>query len=149
MRSKRRIGRKRRTLKMRTMKFRGGNFDDPDIKDFMNSKIEALEQKITELENNIPVRIGFRITPNGRENIFVEKNISLGDFFSTIHGNNNSNNYNKLSLPKVYSLPNVRGTAFNTRFFSAIDKDDDALLKSHDLKGLQAKYPGMFTDISE
>ena len=148
MRSKRRIGRKRRTLKMRTLKFRGGDFDDPDTKDFMNSKFEALEQKITELENNIPVRIGFRITPNGRENIFVEKNISLLDFFFTIHGNTRSNSQ-FLSLPKVYSLPNVRGTAFNTRFFSAIDKDDDALLKAHDLKGLQAKYPGMFTGISE
>jgi hypothetical protein len=43
----------------------------------------------------------------------------------------------------------VRGTAFNTRFFSAIDKDDDALLKARDVKGLQEKYPGMFTDISE
>lgn len=140
---RKRIGRKRRTLKMR-----GGNLDDQDTKDFVNSKIEALEQKIAELENNIPVRIGFRITPNGRENIFVEKNISLGDFFFTIHGNTRSNSQ-FLSLPKVYSLPNVRGTAFNTRFFSAIDKDDDALLKSHDLKRLQEKYPGMFTGISE
>jgi hypothetical protein len=140
---RKRIGRKRRTLKMR-----GGNLDDPDTKDFVNSKIEALEQKIAELENNIPVLIGFRMTQNGRENIFVEKNISLGDFFYTIN-NNSSYNYQKLSLPKVYSLPNVRGTAFNTRFFSAIDKDDDALLKAHDLKGLQEKYPGMFTGISE
>jgi hypothetical protein len=142
--SRKRIKRIRR----RTLKMRGGNFDDPDTKDFMNSKIEALEQKIAELENNMPVRIGFRITPNGRENIFVEKNISLGDFFFTIHGNTRSNSQ-FLSLPKVYSLPNVRGTAFNTRFFSAIDKNDDALLKAHDLKGLQEKYPGMFTDVSE
>ena len=55
MRSKRRIGRKRRTLKMR-----GGNFDDPDTKDFMNSKFEALEQKIAELENNALVQIGYK-----------------------------------------------------------------------------------------
>ena len=138
----------RKRIKRRTLKMRGGDLDDPDTKDFVNSKIEALEQKIVELENNIPVQIGYRITPNGREIILVEKNISVSDFLRTIQ-NGISYNSQFLSLPKVYSLPNVRGNAINKRFFSAIDKDDDALLKARDLKGLDAKYPGMFSDISE
>lgn len=145
MRSKRRrIGRKRRTMKMK-----GGDVDDPDTKDFMNSKIADLEHKISEMESNIPVQIGYRnLSHTGREIILVEKNISLDDFYSTIH-NGIGYNYQFLSLPKVYSLPNVKGFGINKRFFSAIDKEDDALLKARDVKGLDAKYPGMFTDISD
>ena len=156
MRSKRRIGRKRRTLKMRTLKFRGGNFDDPDTKDFMNSKIEALEQKISELENNIPVQIGYRNDKGPDHQIFfgtplwVNKNISVNEFWKYVGlrpadyvANANSVT---IFLPALYSLPNVRGLRINecSYSFTPGNAEDNELLSRRKLEALNTKYPGLF-----
>jgi hypothetical protein len=148
MRSKRRIGRKRKTLKKRTLKFRGGNLDDPDTKDFMNSKIEALEQKITELENNIPVQIGYKgffSNAGGMIPIWVNKNINIDNFLTIVDANRLV-----LFLDAVYALPNVRGLN-NDSFKHKIplqlkieNGNDEELVKSANLDALDEKYPGLF-----
>ncbi len=143
MRSKRRIGRKRKT-----MKFRGGDFDDPDTKDFMNSKIEALEQKITELESNMPVQIGYKgffSNAGGMIPIWVNKNINIDKFLTIVDANRLV-----LFLDAVYALPNVRGLN-NDSFKHKIpyslkieNGNDEELVKSANLDALDEKYPGLF-----
>jgi hypothetical protein len=148
MRSKRRIGRKRKTLKMRTLKFRGGDFDDPDTKDFMNSKIEALEQKITELEANIPVQIGYKrffSNDRGMVPIFVNKNINIDNFMNIVDAN-----HLVLFLNAFYYLPNLRGLNIDhfkhSSHITFENKEDQELVKNGNLDALNAKYPGLFVN---
>jgi hypothetical protein len=147
MRSKRRIGRKR-TLKMKTVKFRGGDLDNPDTKDFMNSKIEALEQKINELENNIPVQIGYkRVFSNdiGMVPVWVNKNINIDNFMNIVDV---STSNLVLFLNAFYSLPNLRGLNIdhfkNSPHITFENKEDQELVKNGNLDALNAKYPGLF-----
>ena len=158
MRSKRRIGRKKRTLKMRTLKFRGGDLDNPDTKDFMNSKIEALEQKIAELEAEMPVQIGYKAlkmaggdlygTPSNVP-LFVKKNISVEDFWTYV-GKGSSNqqkaSYVSLFLPSLYSLPNVRGLNIEecVYSFNTGNIQDNRDFSKRNVDALNAKYPGLF-----
>jgi hypothetical protein len=155
MRSKRRIGRKRRTLKMRTLKFRGGDFDDPDTKDFMNSKFEALEQKITELENNIPVQIGYKtfaMTGGTPSNIplYVNRNISVEDFWKYVgkKGAIQTHNHHDVTifLPAIYSLPNVRGLKIVDCVYNFYpgNEEENNYLRNRNVEALNAKYPGLF-----
>jgi hypothetical protein len=158
MRSKRRIGRKRKTLKKRTLKFRGGNLDDPDTKDFVNSKIEALEQKITELENNIPVQIGYKVlkmpggdligTPSNMP-MFVNRNISIQDFWKYVGKGSSkklNTSYVSLFLPVIYSLPNVRGLKIEdcVYSFNTGNEEENNYLRNSNVDALNAKYPGLF-----
>jgi hypothetical protein len=143
MRSKRRIGRKRRT-----MKFRGGDFDDPDTKDFMNSKFAALEQKISELENNMPVQIGYkRVFSNdrGMVPVWLNKNINIDNFMNIVDV---STSNLVLFLNAVYSLPNLRGLNIdhfkNSPHITFENKEDQELVKNGNLDALNAKYPGLF-----
>jgi hypothetical protein len=143
MRSKRRIGRKRRT-----MKFRGGDFDDPDTKDFMNSKFAALEQKISELENNMPVQIGYkRVFSNdrGMVPVWLNKNINIDNFMNIVDV---STSNLVLFLNAVYSLPNLRGLNIdhfkNSPHITFENKEDQELVKNGNLDELNAKYPGLF-----
>lgn len=152
-------GRKRRTMK--TLKIRGGNLDDPDTKDFVNSKIEALEQKISEMESNMPVQIGFRpgMTSNGpntsgtaiRTPLLVNKNISVNDFWNYVGLRTADYVANPslvtIFLPALYSLPNVRGLNINycSYSFSAGNAEDNELLSARNSQALNSKYPGLFT----
>jgi hypothetical protein len=143
MRSKRRIGRKRKTLKMRTLKFRGGDLDNPDTKDFMNSKIEALEQKITELEANMPVQIGYKrffSNDRGMVPIWVNKNINIDNFMNVVDA------YQLvLFLNAFYSLPKLRGLNIdNFKTYTFENKEDQEIVKNGNLDALNAKYPGLF-----
>ena len=157
MRSKRRIGRKKRTLKIR-----GGDLDNPDTKDFMNSKIEALEQKIAELEANIPVQIGYLGLLNnyrGRVPLWVNKNISIYEFWKYIgHLSSEYRDMIKptIFLPAVYSLPNIRGLRINDCIYSfyvgnlngtgrQVDYEEYRLLRERNVDALNEKYPGLFT----
>ena len=146
MRSKRRIIRKKRTLK-----FRGGDLDNPDTKDFMNSKIADLEQKIADM----PLYIGYS-THTGL--IFAPKDCDA-PFFSQIilppthatHSQSHANNVH-ISLQKLYSLPNLRGIGLHTSQWSTIhglqftplEEDDRELLRSRQFDALMEKYPGLF-----
>jgi hypothetical protein len=154
MRSKRRIGRKRRTLKMR-----GGNFDDPDTKDFMNSKIEALEQKISELEANMLVQIGYKTflmrsgdlngTPSNMP-LYVNRNISVEDFWTYVgkKGSMQTHNHHDVTifLPSIYSLPNVRGLKIADCVYNFYpgNEEENNYLRNGNVDALNAKYPGLF-----
>jgi hypothetical protein len=150
MPTKKRNGRKRKTLK-----FRGGDLDDPDTKDFMNSKIEALEQKISELESNIPIQIGWKqIYAGGLGTyipVFVNRNISVEDFWRYagrgVSQNHNSGPITTIFLPALYSLPNVRGLNIEEcvyGFNSNSDPEDAGYLAQRNVDALNAKYPGLF-----
>ncbi len=152
MPTKKRNGRKRRTLKMR-----GGNFDDPDTKNFMNSKIEALEQKNAELEANMPVQIGYKALAAGIGQIgyrtimpmFVKKNITVEDFWKYVgkgSQNNNMNSFITMFLPALHSLPNVRGLNINDCAYSFDTGNiaENSLLSKRNVDALNAKYPGLF-----
>lgn len=148
---RKRTGRKRRTLKMR-----GGNFDDPDTKDYVNSKIEALEQKISEMESNMPVQIGYRNDKGPDHQIFfgtplwVNKNISVKEFWKYVGLRTadyvaNANSVT-IFLPALYSLPNVRGLRIPdcSYSFTAENAEDNKLLRERNVDALNAKYPGLF-----
>jgi hypothetical protein len=157
MRSKRRIGRKRRTLK-----FRGGDFDDPDTKDFMNSKIEALEQKITELENNIPVYIGYSdisgpiYAPKDTDTDMLKYILNgLGINMYMTYTSQNHANQVFISLQKIYSIPKIRkivgfsknqwGGFMGINFpFTPLEEDDRILVTTQKYGELMEKYPGLF-----
>jgi hypothetical protein len=154
---RKRTGRKRRTMK--TLKIRGGNLDDPDTKDFVNSKIEALEQKITELESNMPVQIGYKVLAyhspaiNQAEPSYtplvVNKNISIQDFWKYVgKGNINYGHYQGVTifLPALYSLPNVRGLNIEdcSHSFETGNIPENKELRKRNLDALNAKYPGLF-----
>jgi hypothetical protein len=147
-------GRKKRTLKMR-----GGDLDDPDTKDFMNSKFTDLEQKFAELENNMPVQIGYKnLKMNGGGDLygiptlmplFVNKNISVEDFWKYVNKGNQNNAINRvihIFLPVLYSLPNVRGLRISECYYSfnAEGMEDYKYLHNTNLDALNAKYPGLF-----
>jgi hypothetical protein len=154
--SRKRIKRIRR----RTLKMRGGDLDDPDTKDFMNSKIEALEQKIAELESNMLVQIGYKKLSFGSGAIghstfmplFVNKNISVEDFWRYVNKGNQNNPNNTLItifLPVLYSLQNIRGlkTEDCKYSFNAEGREDYENLNNNGAIGsvaLNAKYPGLF-----
>jgi hypothetical protein len=152
--SRKRIKRIRR----RTLKMRGGNFDDPDTKDFMNSKFAALEQKNAELEANMPVQIGYKtMLVNGRVTmfpLFVTRNISVQDFWKYVgQGGPNNYNYNitNLFLPALYSLPNVRGLnieeciySFTISYYKDSSYEDNLDFSGRNVDALNAKYPGLF-----
>ena len=148
-------GRKKRTLKMR-----GGDLDDPDTKEYLNSKFTALEQKITELENNMPVQIGYKVLAyhspviNGAgpsyTPLVVNKNINVNEFWKYVgKGSIDYGHYPAVTifLPALYSLPNVRGLNINVcvHSFSAGNAEDNELLSARNLEALNAKYPGLFT----
>lgn len=141
---RKRTGRKRRTMK--TLKIRGGNFDDPDTKDFVNSKIEALEQKISEMESNIPVQIGYKrffSNDRGMVPIWVNKNINIDKFMNIVAAN-----HLVLFLNAFYSLPNLRGLNIdhfkNSSHITFENKEEQELVKNGNLDALNAKYPGLF-----
>ncbi len=151
MRSKRRIGRKRKTLKMRTLKFRGGDLDDPDTKDFMNSKIEALEQQIADM----PLYIGYSkhtgliFAPKDCDEPFFRQIILPSTKAS--HGQQYTEDVH-ISLQKLYSLPNLRGIGLHTSpwaiikglQFTPLEEDDRELIRSGKFDILMEKYPGLF-----
>ncbi len=154
MRSKWRIGRKRRT-----MKFRGGDFDDPDTKDFMNSKIEALEQKISELEANMTVQIGYKqlayfsgaVNQNGASHtpLVVNKNIGIQDFWKYVGKGTSGYGHHQavtIFLPALHSLPNVRGLNINDCAYSFDTGNiaENSLLSKRNVDALNAKYTGLF-----
>ena len=160
MRSKRRSSRKRiNGRKKRTLKFRGGDLDDPDTKDFMNSKIEALEQKITELEANTPVQIGYKALRMAGGDLyglptnmplFVKKNISVEDFWKYVGKGSDRQqmrSFTTIFLPALYSLPNVRGLNINDCVYSFDTGNiaDNSLVSKRNLEALDEKYPGLFT----
>ncbi len=143
---RKRIGRKRRTLKMR-----GGNLDDPDTKDFVNSKIEALEQKIADM----PLYIGYSLHTGL---IFAPKDCDEPFFRQIIlpstkasHGQQYTEHV-VISLQKLYSLPNLRGIGLHTSQWSTInglqftplEEDDRELIRSRKFDILMEKYPGLF-----
>ncbi len=145
-------GRKKRTLKMR-----GGDLDDPDTKDFMNSKFTDLEQKFAELENNMPVQIGYKNLEFSSGEIgkatlmplFVKKNISVEDFWRYVNKGNYNKQYSRfitIFLPVLYSLPNVRGLRISECYYSfnAEGMEDYKYLHNTNLDALNAKYPGLF-----
>ena len=148
---KQRNGRRRKTLKMR-----GGNFDDPDTKDFMNSKIADLEQKIAELENNMPVQIGYKALSAGTgfigENtympFFVNKNINVDDFWMYVGKGDHQrpHPYVHIFLPALHSLPNVRGLKIEDCVYSFRTGNiaENQELRSLNVDALNAKYPGLF-----
>ena len=147
--SKRRIGRKRRTVK-----FRGGNLDDPDTKDSMNSKIADLEQKIAELENNVPVQIGYKsfVMPGGLPSnmpLFVNKNISVEDFWKYVGKRYQGHNHHNVTifLPAIYSLPNVRGLKIGDCVYNFYpgNEEENNYLRRGNVDALNSKYPGLFT----
>ena len=155
--SRKRIKRIRR----RTLKMRGGDLDDPDTKDFMNSKIADLEQKIAELENNMPVQIGYKeleysvgMIGSGHARgtkmpIVVNKNITTQNFWMYIgQGTEYQNNSSLVTifLPVLYSLPNVRGLNMNYCKFSFMtdNKEENDALRDRKVDVLNAKYPGLF-----
>ena len=154
MRSKRRISRKRRTLKIR-----GGNLDDPDTKDFMNSKIADLEQKIAELEAEMPVRIGYKtLAMAGGEiglstnmPLFLNRNISVEDFWKYVGKRNVHQTHNHFNvtifLPALYSLPNVRGLKIGDCVYNFYpgNEEENNYLRRGNVDALNAKYPGLFT----
>jgi hypothetical protein len=150
-------GRKRRTLKMR-----GGDLDDPDTKDFMNSKFEALEQKITELENNIPVYIGYS---DNSGPIYAPKDADTDMFKYILNGFGinmymtftSQNNVDRvfISLQKIYSIPKIRkivgfsknqwGGFIGINFpFTPLEEDDRILVTTQKYGELMEKYPGLF-----
>ena len=140
--SRKRIKRIRR----RTLKMRGGDLDDPDTKDFMNSKIADLEQKIAELENNMPVQIGYKgffSNAGGMVPIWVNKNININNFMKIVDANSLV-----LFLDAFYALPNLRGLNIdhfkNSGQITFENGNDQQLVKSGNLDALNAKYPGLF-----
>jgi len=148
-------GRKRRTLKMR-----GGDLDDPDTKDFMNSKFEALEQKITELEANMTIQIGYKLLQYNSGAVsqygpsytplVVNKNISVDEFWKYVgKGNINYGHYQAVTifLPALYFLPNVRGLKIEdcAYSFETGNIQENKELRKRNLEALNAKYPGLFT----
>ena len=155
MRSKRRIIRKKRTLK-----FRGGDLDNPDTKDFMNSKIEALEQKISELEANMPVYLGYNLLfgviflPKDADYDFFQRHVITPFMGNTqSRGSSYNNSHTLISLQKLYSLPKLRGirvekTRWGTYIinlpFEVLEEDDKQLVSSGNVDALNAKYPGLF-----
>ena len=140
--------------KKRTLKFRGGDLDNPDTKDFMNSKIEALEQKIAELEANIPVQIGYKTMPTSQGStmfpLFVNRNISVQDFWKYVgKGGPNIHNYNitDIFVPVIYALPNVRGLKIEECVYSFSvhsNYEDGHDLRQRNVEKLNEKYPGLF-----
>lgn len=160
MRSKRRIGRKRiQGRKRRTLKMRGGDFDDPDTKDFMNTKFEALEQKISELEANIPVQIGYKqlayfspaVNQYGASHtpLVVNKNIGIQDFWKYVgKGTSGYGHYQAVTifLPALHSLPNVSGLNINdcAYSFDTGNIEENKYLRNRNVEALNAKYPGLF-----
>ena len=147
--SRKRIKRIRR----RTLKMRGGNFDDPDTKDFMNSKIADLEQKIAELENNMPVQIGYKTMTGTMSTImplFVNRNISVEGFWKYVgKGGPNNHNYNitDIFVPVIYALPNVRGLKIEECVYSFTvhsNYEDGHDLRQRNVEKLNEKYPGLF-----
>jgi hypothetical protein len=136
-------GRKKRTLKMR-----GGDLDDPDTKEYLNSKFTALEQKITELENNMPVQIGYkRVFSNdrGMVPVWVNKNINIDNFMNIVDV---STSNLVLFLNSFYSLPKLRGLNIdhfkNSPHITFENKEDQEIVKNGNVDALNAKYPGLF-----
>jgi|LakMenEpi03Aug12_release.lakeMendotaPanAssembly.Ray.scaffolds.fasta_scaffold966372_1 hypothetical protein len=157
MRSKRRIGRKRKTLKKRTLKFRGGDLDDPDTKEYLNSKFTALEQKIAELEANMTVQIGYKALSAGIGEIghrtimplFVNKNINIDDFWKYVgkgNSRNNNHSFTTMFLPALHSLPNVRSLNIDDCAYSFDTGNiaENKELSKRNVDALNAKYPGLF-----
>jgi hypothetical protein len=152
--------RKQRNGRRKTLKMRGGNLDDPDTKDFMNSKIADLEQKIAELENNMPVQIGYKQLAYNSSSVsqygpsytplFVKKNISIEDFWKYVGKGNINYGHNQavtIFLPALHSLPNVRGLNINDCVYSFDTGNiaENSLLSKRNVDALNAKYPGLFT----
>ena len=138
--------RKQRNCRRRTLKMRGGNFDDPETKEFFNSKIADLEQKISELENNMPVQIGYKgffSNAGGMVPIWVNKNININNFMKIVDANSLV-----LFLDAFYALPNLRGLNIdhfkNSGQITFENGKDQELVKSGNLNALNAKYPGLF-----
>lgn len=153
--SRKRIKRIRR----RTLKMRGGDLDDPDTKEFLNSKIADLEQKIAELENNMPVQIGYKLlaynSPAVSQNgpsytpLVVNKNISVDEFWKYVgKGNINYGHYQAVTifLPALHSLLNVRGLNINDCAYSFDTGNiaENSLLSKRNVDALNAKYHGLF-----
>jgi hypothetical protein len=157
---RKRTGRKRKTMK--TLKIRGGNFDDPDTKDFVNSKIEALEQKISEMESNMPVYLGYSVCFGM---IFIPKDADLNFFYlhimrsikcaiDSIKGSNHHyKDYTFISLQKLASLPNLKMPVRKNEVdrmmnsylnFTPLEEDDRILIDNHRYEALMEKYPGLF-----
>jgi hypothetical protein len=154
---RKRIGRKRRT-----MKIRGGNLDDPDTKDFVNSKIEALEQKISEMESNIPVYLGYGLCfgmifiPKDADNNFFQYHImqSIKCAIDSIKGSTHTyKNFIFISLQKLASLPNLKMPVRKNEVdrmmnsylsFTPLEEDDRILMDNHRYEALMEKYPGLF-----
>jgi hypothetical protein len=132
-----------------------------DTKDFMNSKIEALEQKITELEAIMPVYLGYNINFGV---IFVPKDADYGFFGRNVitpirhetiaRGSSYHSSNTFISLQKLYSLPNLRGIRVEkTNWgayiinlpFEVLEEDDKELVSSGNVDALNSKYPGLFT----
>jgi hypothetical protein len=142
MRSKRRrTGRRRRTMKMK-----GGDVDDPDTKEYLNSKIADLEQKISEMESNMPVQIGYKgffSNAGGMVPIWVNKNININNFMKIVDANSLV-----LFLDAFYALSNLRGLNIdhfkNSGQITFENGNDQQLVKSGNLDALNAKYPGLF-----
>ena len=146
MRSKRRIGRKKKTLKIR-----GGDLDNPDTKDFMNSKIADLEQKIADM----PLYIGYSthtgliFAPKDCDEPFFRQ-IILPSTYAT-QSQHYANNVH-ISLQKLYSLPNLRGIGLHTAIrshwppleFTPLEEDDRELIRSRQFDALMEKFPGLF-----
>ena len=147
--SKRRIGRKKRTLKIR-----GGNLDNPDTKDFMNSKIADLEQKIADM----PLYIGYSMhtglifAPKDCDEPFFRQIIIFSIRKLASSGNNYDPGEVHISLQKLYSLPNLRGIGLHTAIrshwppleFTPLEEDDRELIRSRQFDALMEKYPGLF-----
>jgi hypothetical protein len=135
---------------------RGGDLDDPDTKEYLNSKIADLEQKITELKAEIPVQIGFRneIGPDRQIPfaipLWVKTNISVNDFWKYVGKRLLDHVANAgsvtLFLSAVYSLPSVRGLRINecSISFMTDNKEENTELRERNLEALNAKYPGLF-----
>lgn len=141
-------GRKKRTLKMR-----GGDLDDPDTKEYLNSKFEALEQKITELEANIPVQIGYKtfvMTGGAPSNVplFVNRNISVQDFWKYVGKKIMNHNHHNVTifLPAIYSLPNIRGLKIGDCVYNFYpgNEEENNYLRNTNVEALNTKYPGLF-----
>ena len=151
----------RKRIKRRTLKMRGGNLDDPDTKDFVNSKIADLEQQIADLENNMPVYLGYSVTSGP---IYAPKDSDTEMFRYILNGfsiNMYDTRYTPhadkvfISLQKIYSIPKIRKIMgltkdrwgnFESNFtFTPLEEDDRILVETKKYGELMNKYPGLFT----
>ena len=110
------------------------------------SKISEFEARITDLEMNMPVCIGYKqinsSNQGGYSPLWVKRNIDSTKFWQFL-----GNGYNPMiDLDALCSLPNVRGLPLErcASSFMCENNEDQKLFRKRDIQKLEEKCPGLF-----